>query len=328
MTTNTAPAKSANQCWVCNSEHVRHWKPASLDRPLTPEDLRITDSRYGLTAELWKCESCGFIFADDAAVSDLVELYSQLTDDDYVDSSPARALQMRWLMDKATSMRPQAASMLDIGAGTGLLVAEGAARGLRAVGVEPSASLVACGREQYAVELLQGTYPHEQLAGQKFDIVFLVDVIEHVSNPVELLQSCANALNLGGLFVVVTPDAGSMAARMLKDRWWHYRLAHVGYFDRDSMTAAARTAGLKPEVFKRARWFFPLGYVADRLGEYLPLKTLNRLARATPGVRRLYEMTVPVNPHDSWVVFMSLDDQTLEDQTLDAQTLDDQSPTS
>jgi 2-polyprenyl-3-methyl-5-hydroxy-6-metoxy-1,4-benzoquinol methylase len=304
-TTAESTAACEKVCWICGSGDISEWKSRGIGRPLVPEDLRITDARYGTTLGLWRCRECGFIFADGDDLGELTALYEQLADDAYEESQDSRALQMQWLLGRVLKHAPEARTLLDIGAGAGLLVAMAKERGLEAVGVEPSRALAAAGPRLNGVEVLQGVYPHPQLTGRRFDIVCLVDVIEHVADPVRMLRDCAGALGDNGVLVVVTPDVGSLAARLLGRRWWHFRLAHVGYFSRKTLTAAAAAAGLIPVRVFRARWFFRLSYIAERLTRYLPIAWLNRLAvRMRPG-RWLYGKVIPVNPRDSMVVIFS-----------------------
>lgn len=299
-----SPDSSANHCWICGSAEITAWKPRSLERPLIPEDLQITDKRYGLTLALLKCQACGFLFADSAEVDDLVGLYEQLDDAGYLESSDARVRQMKWLIQIAKQVHPQAKRLLDIGAGIGLLVAEAQAQGLSAVGVEPSRHLVEVGRTKLGVDLRQGIFPHPELQQETYDLICLVDVIEHVQNPVGLLREIGKYLAPGGRAIVVTPDVGSVAARTLKQRWWHFRLAHIGYFNSSNLSLAAENAGLKATQFLRAKWFFPVDYLAERTSQYLPLNWFNRLARKTPGLRWLYQRVVTLNLFDSWVAIM------------------------
>jgi SAM-dependent methyltransferase len=287
-------------CWVCGSREAERWKERNLDRPLTPEDLRITDDRYGVTLSLWRCRACEFIHADDIDVGELVSLYARLDDPAYEEGEGSRTLQMRWLVKSAVQARPAARTLLDVGAAAGMLVKEAARAGLDGEGVEPSRALVRAGRRG-GVRLHEGVLPHPDLLGRDFDMVTLIDVIEHVSDPVGLLECAREMVASGGIVAVVTPDVGSLAARLLGRRWWHFRLAHVGYFNRRSLDEAVRVAGLETEREFRARWFFEVGYLADRLGRYLPMAGLNRLMRRTPLLRSLYDLVIPLNLRDSFV---------------------------
>jgi 2-polyprenyl-3-methyl-5-hydroxy-6-metoxy-1,4-benzoquinol methylase len=296
--------ESAVRCWICGSSDAVPWKDRGIQHRLVPEDLQITDHRYGVTLSLRKCRGCGFIFADDEEVSQLLSLYANLADPEYENTQGTRSLQMRWLLNLVQQAYPQAKSLLDIGAGAGLLVAEARRLGFDAVGVEPSRALVESALRIHSVKIHHGVFPHPALTGRQFDLIFLVDVIEHVFNPVELLQSCARALNPDGAVVVVTPDVASLPAKILGARWWHFRLAHVGYFDRHSMARAAEAAGLTRVRQLRAKWFFHVSYIAECLASYLPITWVNCLALRVRPLRWLYNRVIPLNLHDSFVVFL------------------------
>lgn len=295
------------RCWVCAGGNTVLWKSRSIDRPLTERDLQITDDRYGATLALWRCRDCGFVFADGGDLEQLIALYERLTDLDYLHDREPRALQMRWLIDKALEAHPQARTLLDVGAGSGVLIAEARDRGLEAVGVEPSRSLVEYGRRADDLPLLQGVLPHPGLADRRFDVISLVDVLEHVIDPVGLLRHCAAALSPGGVILVVTPDLGSLTARVMGARWWHFRLAHVGYFSKPSLERAAGAAGLSMASAFRPRWYFRVHYLAARLARYLPLQGVNRLAARRRVLRAVYDRVIPLTPRDSLGVLLRAD---------------------
>jgi len=257
-----------------------------------------------VTLALWKCRDCGFIFAHDEELNQLTSLYERLSDVDYVNSREPRLFQMRWLLETAQKVNPKAVSLLDVGAGAGLLVAEAKRLGLEATGVEPCRAFVDSARVLYGVEILHGVLPHPELANRQFDLVFLVDVIEHVSDPVKLLRQSARLLSSGGLLVVVTPDVGSLPAKILGPRWWHFRVAHVGYFDRTSLRKAIKAVGLVAVYESRAKWFFSVRYLAERLAVYLPIHWLNRIASRVQLLRWCYDRAAPLNLHDSFLVFL------------------------
>jgi len=292
-------------CRICGSNRTALWKSRNLDRELTPEDFQITDSRYGVTLTLYKCEDCSFIFADASEIRQLTSLYEALVDPSYEAGAENRALQMRWLLQLGLRLRPQASTLLEIGAGSGLLIRESKRLGLHSFGVEPSKSLVAAARQINGVELLQGTFPHPLLEGCQFDLLYLIDVIEHVEDPVKLLSDCANALTPASLLLVVTPDVSSVAAKLFGQRWWHFRVAHVGYFNHRSMSEASRRAALTIHSTYRVRWFFPIRYLAERASVYLPIRSINRAAEGVSPLRWLYDRVIPVNLRDSEAFVMT-----------------------
>jgi hypothetical protein len=141
--------------------------------------------------------------------------------------------------------------------------------------------------------------PLPGLDGRQFDVVTLVDVVEHVADPVALLRTARAHVAPDGAVLVVTPDIASVAARALGKRWWHLRLAHVGYFDRATLTDALTRAGLVPVRWWRPGWVFEVGYLAERLSTYMPpVERLVDRAGDAPVLHR----TIPLNPRDSLAV--------------------------
>ena len=63
-------------------------------------------------------------------------------------------------------------------------------------------------------------------------------------------------------------------AKILRWKWWHYRVAHVGYFSKQTIKFALEDSGYQVLSIKNTRWFFSLNYLAKRISTYLP--KLNR----------------------------------------------------
>lgn len=303
-TASDAPteARASTRCWVCGSTDTRPWRAGLRADELSSDDLCITDTRYGTTLSLDRCGDCGFRFASSPSLDQLGALYENLEDPAYEGSQEGRRLQMRSLVGRARQAVPTAVTALDVGAASGLLVAEANRAGLAAVGIEPSRSLARLAQEQNGADVVCGVLPHPQFERRHFDVVFLVDVIEHVVDPLTLLRCCMDRMAEGGSLVLVTPDMSGLAAGLLGSRCWHYRLAHVGYFDRRSLEAAFERVGLEAIGWHRPVWFFPLEYLAARLEVYLPIAWLNRLALRIPPLEWLYRRVVRLRIPDSYVV--------------------------
>ena len=294
-TTSTA---DANRCWICGGAS-RSFRPSTIRSRVDATSVRITDSNYGQTAALSKCLVCGFVFADPVPHPDVLDLYRGMDDQPYQQTSSARRSQMTGLLDVVARFRPSARTLLDIGSGTGLLVAEARARGLDAVGVEPSRWCVATASAMNQVELMCGTVEEWRHQLGRYDIVTLVDVIEHTVDPISMLREAAGLLAPGGAVLIVTPDIGSVAARLMRRWWWHHRVAHVGYFDRSSMRRALQEVRLTLEADTYATWQFPAVYIAERLVRYVPVFPISTMLRSAAKSSWLEGRQIYVNLMDS-----------------------------
>jgi SAM-dependent methyltransferase len=141
----------------------------------------------------------------------------------------------------------------------------------------------------------QGIFPHPLTQGP-FDIITLVDVIEHVTEPAKLVSGIHSALDNNGLLVLVTPDVSSIAAKFFGFKWWHYRIAHIGYFNRKNLTQLLAKCGFKVLKITRPSWYFTLKYLGIRLLSFLP-----KFIRF-PLPDFLDRITIPVNLRDSLLV--------------------------
>jgi SAM-dependent methyltransferase len=280
-----------SQCWVCGSSGLSLAKPSNIKDALTSAPFSITDSHYGTTGAIYRCSNCEFLQCSDLA--EVLKFYESLEDPAYEAGREERSLQARELLEVAKEIKP-GARLLDVGAGSGMLVEQALLMGYQAEGVEPCVWLHKMA-QQRNLPVHLGTFPHPAVTGQ-FDVITLIDVVEHVSNPVELLREIAGRLSSNGEAIVVTPDVGSVAARVLGWKWWHFRVAHIGYFNKRSLFLALDRAGLQPVLVRRPGWFFTADYLWERVQRYVP----KPLRLAVP--RFLARRVVPVNLRDSWFI--------------------------
>jgi SAM-dependent methyltransferase len=101
-----------------------------------------------------------------------------------------------------------------------------------------------------------------------FDVVALIDVVEHLADPLALLREAARVTRPGGILYLVTPDVDSLSARVLRGRWWGLRPAHIYYFSRRSMAAALERAGFEVVEVRSYGRIFTWGYWLSRLSNY------------------------------------------------------------
>ncbi|MBF0608951.1 MAG: class I SAM-dependent methyltransferase [Magnetococcales bacterium] len=280
-----------NVCWVCAGRGLELVRPSTIRRPLSDVNFAITDPNYGTTAAIYRCRNCGFLQC--AQLSDVLQYYQSLRDEEY-DSSGQHRLHQADKLLRTIIRYKKTGKFLDVGAGTGYLMQRALAHGFEAVGIEPSAWL--CERAvAKGLNVVCGVLPERSL-NPPYDVVTLIDVIEHVSNPVEVLLHVAGVMSAESVGVLVTPDVQSLAARLTGNRWWHYRVAHVGYFNRKTISLALERAGLRPISFSRPAWYLSAAYLMSRLNVYLP----SYLKLTPPDV--LNRLTVGFNLFDSMLV--------------------------
>lgn len=106
--------------------------------------------------------------------------------------------------------------VLDIGCGQGFFAAELAKRGNRVTGIDNLPSAAVPSLDQYvSANLDHGLAPAlEQLEGKRFDRVLLLDVLEHLERPDQILEQCRNFLKPDGRLVVSLPNVANITVRL------------------------------------------------------------------------------------------------------------------
>src|SRR3981081_2781030 len=139
--------------------------------------------------------------------------------------------------------------LLEVGCGTGDFVAFSQEHGFSSVGTEPSSEAA-----QRAAS--QGLTVHNmtlekfvaQSGAAKFDVVVMINVLEHVPDPVRTLQECKQVLVPGGILCVRVPnDFTEMQVAAKKkiggDPWWIAVPDHINYFNFASLTQTLNRIG-------------------------------------------------------------------------------------
>ena len=119
---------------------------------------------------------------------------------------------------RTSSVKTGDLKLLDVGCGVGGYLLAARALGMAAQGVEPSESHSRIGRERFGLDITTGYFVPGEVS-QRFDIIILSHVIEHIYEPAEFMAGLATALAPGGVLVVITPNATSPLAVMSGPAW-------------------------------------------------------------------------------------------------------------
>ena len=203
--------------------------------------------------------SCGFAFA---ARDTPVEPYDAVYFDKWGSAGDAligmKKRTYRSVLSRAPG--PKGRKLLDVGCALGWSLDAAGEDGFLTAGVEVSGHAAESAGRRHDVRLSTGEFEDGS-----FDLVTLVDVIEHVRDPVGLLRETRRLLRPGGCAVLTTPDLSSLSARTMGFRWPYIIPEHVVYFDRSTIRMALRRAGLEPARVGPIRKSLRADYVASVL---------------------------------------------------------------
>ena len=161
--------------------------------------------------------------------------------------------------------------LLDIGCGGGLLSEPMARLGATVIGADAAARNIPVAQIHAEQSGLQIDYRHTSAealaeAGEQFDVVLNMEVVEHVADPLAYLTACQHLLKPGGLMVCSTlnRNAKSFAMAIVGAEWimrWLPKGTHdwKKFITPDELTDLIRRAGLDP-VDRKGMVFNPVSW--------------------------------------------------------------------
>ncbi len=261
-------------CPICKN------KQAFIVYPALNTEARLSYSPADSTREegaIVRCTRCKVIYKDPFPKPLMLQQgYEESIDEQYLALLPERRATFRHVLatierhiGKKQKIKNKKRRILDIGCAEGTLLSLARERGWDVAGVEPNKHLVKWAKKNQNLEIMQGSVYNKRLKRNSFDVITLLDVIEHVHNPIKFLSRCNELLVPGGTIFISTPDIGSPIARVMRRRWFYILSIHVFYFTEQTLSNILNKAGFcnveTHPYLLRTR----LSYVADKSCNYL-----------------------------------------------------------
>jgi SAM-dependent methyltransferase len=273
-------------CRVCHGPlELRH---PGRGGPASSSDFAPSNHRPGEHGDLYACVHCGSVQQPSLpSGDDLHALYRDMQDDAYLHEEAGRRATAGRLLD-LIGRHVAGGRLLDVGCGHGLLLDEARRRGFAVSGLELSRSAAGYARDVLGLDVAEATLDEAAATGERYDVIVLADVVEHLDDPAGALRTCASMLADGGALCVVTPDPTSATAKLAGPRWWGLVPAHTCLLPRRTLCELLSAAGLVisedvPLVrsFELRYWLAGLGERGGRAGTALRALGRTALGRRT-----------------------------------------------
>ena len=158
----------------------------------------------------------------------------------------------RRVLDLLATDRP---AILDVGGGTGEISSlfvrqDGGATGLV---VDPDPASVEAAGDR-GLSGFAGTI-EEFESERRFDLVLMLNLIEHVADPPAVLSKAARLLAPGGVVWLQTPNFRALDGRIFRHRNWagYHCPRHWALFSEPGLRQVLSRAGLQPLRFERSQ---------------------------------------------------------------------------
>jgi len=244
-------------CWVCGGRDLTREHDAILDLDVYRDQHPELAAYTGETVWFRTCGRCGFTQPErlPALPGFFDRLYDQLWSPEWVRQefdSEYKDLIFHVILDGLDRRTTAKQRLLDIGAHAGRFMHLAARAGWKPEGIElnPRTASFAAARTGLPVHSMN--IDRVQLAAHTFAAITLIDVLEHVPDPVRLLSRVTDALEPGGWVVVKVPSGSAQRqkerARAIIRRGYRPRLAdnlvHINHFSPGALRASLERVGM------------------------------------------------------------------------------------
>lgn len=201
---------------------------------------------------------------------------------DFVDDPVIR--EMRRHLERLEQAVGRPGRLLDVGAGTGILMHLARERGWTVDGIDIAPLTARKVAEEFGLTISIGAFETFDFGGRQFDAITMLDVLEHVVDPLATLRRAHELLRPGGAIAIAVPNqrslltslvgayarAGGPAANDLLFRL--YVPPHLYYFTPPTLRRMVETAGFRIGVLKQGAVY--LGRYRMSLAMRIPLEMI------------------------------------------------------
>jgi SAM-dependent methyltransferase len=244
-------------CWICGGRALAPVARAIFEfsayAEQDPELARYT----GASVDLVRCAACGF--AQPASLPSLPDYFGRMYDQRWSDAwleaefreGTKDLVFHETLRGLARRVPVERRTLLDLGAHVGRLIHLAARAGWRAEGIELNPRTSAYAERATGLPVHRADLRDLRAQGRRYGAVTLVDVLEHIPEPVGALRAVRGVLEPGGWVAVKVPHGPN---QLLKERirgrvFRGYRptvadnLVHVSHFTPRALRMALEQAG-------------------------------------------------------------------------------------
>ncbi len=204
-----------------------------------------------------ECKNCGIIFVDFQLEEDQIgEFLSRLYSQEYFTGGKSNITSEKvgysenyfickrnevtrnahHRIKKIEKLIPRKGTLLDVGCAAGFFLKVAQEKGWTCSGLEISKDAANFAIEELKIPVIVDTLENANIPECSFDVVTSWDVIEHLFNPQLFIENSYKILKPGGLLVIGTPNIGSLAYKLRKEKWYHFKPPeHLFYYNKESL---------------------------------------------------------------------------------------------
>lgn len=202
-----------------------------------------------------QCTACGFRFIDTSAADYPQDAQFAYDEAEIGPILPDLPHIQRRVRDILRYCSPPGRA-LDIGCGKGEVALALTGRGFKCAGIDLKPRVIEHLRVHYS-QVEWHCALASDLAGmpERYDLLTLYHVLEHVADPHSVIEGVKALANPGALIVIEVPNVSGWKAHIKGRKWDYYKVDHVNYFRPEDLLRLARNHSLSVLAIKGYQHF-------------------------------------------------------------------------
>jgi 2-polyprenyl-3-methyl-5-hydroxy-6-metoxy-1,4-benzoquinol methylase len=236
-----------SQCPLCASPRIR---------------FRYKIRTYTPEFTVYRCLGCGFMFMNPRYKNNVMMdfygpgYYSGKSEYSYHDERDSLKFFAHVWNKRIGKIRTyvETGNFLDVGCSFGGFL-KAASRYFTPHGIEVSLYAAAYAKSLLGDAIHAGTLSDHPFPAGHFSVITMIELLEHLPDPVSALAECHVLLRRGGLLVIQTANMDGLQAKILGSKYAYFMPGHVSYFSRKSLVAI-----LQKTEFHKIKCYFPVEF--------------------------------------------------------------------
>lgn len=227
------------KCKLCNSEDII--------------EKYIID-KFSKDFLIYECKNCNFMFqntdVENAYKFYTEEYYKQTQDYSYIDEREKEHFaRYVWkkrfkILKKLEKTTGKDKNFLDVGCSFGGLMKVSEENGYKAYGVEVSEYSGKYSKERFGKDrVFIGSIENVKLPEEKFSIVTMIEVIEHIVDPLKAIFNIYNSMKKGGVLLIQTANMSGLQAKLFGKKYHYFLPGHISYFNHKNLKNLLKEIG-------------------------------------------------------------------------------------
>jgi len=259
MTIDKSEGSRTRKCAVCDPDesyiiHQEQFREIiGIDRPSYTHNVRI-------------CKNCGFVYVSPVVGDDelrdyytYMSLYECATHNGSVQQERIYRYHslFDFIHDYIKKNQLELSYVLDIGCSTGYLLSLFKKNGYNVLGVDPSPKCKEIALKKYGINLKTGAFDNITLQNEKYDVVILSHVLEHIVDLSGFVLKMRSILSTEGIVYIEVPDVHNINVP-----FGYFFFEHINYFSIASLTNLMTKFKFTLEEFGKSK--------NEKEGKYFP----------------------------------------------------------